>query len=531
MRVLSVGTTGGRLRPAAFLFVVTAALSMLISTPADARKRVKRKPQASSQAYAPPYAAIVVDAKTGRVLHAENEDALRYPASITKVMTLYLMFEQLERGRFTPDTMLPVSARAAAQAPSKIGLRAGASISVDDAIKSLVTKSANDMAVVVAEAIGGTVENFAVMMTRKARSLGMERTVFRNASGLPDKEQVTTASDLAILARAIQDRFPRYYSYFQTRRFDFAGRSYNNHNKLLGRVDGVDGIKTGFTRLSGFNLMTSARTGDRHIVAIVLGGRSGNSRDQIMANLVERNMPRAYAGARTAPLVAEAPLAARPAVVAAAVTNNATPGSASQVSTATIPQPVARAPEAPAPVALSVEPLQISALRPVAASVAPAPSPAPAMRWQAGPQAVAPVPDEKRVEKAVNGKTEGRLDAWSGPSGPVASALAARTEDRADLRTASIRPAPEKLLKSAPSAWVIQVGATTAADQAKDILDAAQNKAGRVLAKAEPFTEKFVHKGETFYRARFSGFAEADAARAACNALKRNGVSCFATRS
>ena len=160
---------------------------------------------------------MVVDAKTGRTLHAENEDALRHPASVTKVMTLYLLFEQLERGRISLATPLRVSANAAAQAPSKLGLEAGETIEVEDAIQALVTKSANDVAVVVAEHLGGSEEAFAAEMTRKARALGMSRTVYRNASGLPDPEQLTTARDLTVLARAVQDRFPRYYRYFQTR--------------------------------------------------------------------------------------------------------------------------------------------------------------------------------------------------------------------------------------------------------------------------------------------------------------------------
>jgi D-alanyl-D-alanine carboxypeptidase len=312
--MVSSGVAGGR-RVLSLAGLLTVSVSVLIalSSPAEAR----RKHRKAGGGYNPPYAAIVVDAKTGRVLHAQNEEALRHPASVTKVMTLYLVFEQLERGRIALDTPLQVSANAARQAPSKLGLRPGSSIAVEDAIKALVTKSANDVAVVVAENLGGSEEAFAEHMTRKARALGMSRTVYRNASGLPDPEQVTTARDLTILARAIQDRFPRHYKFFQTRAFHYAGASYRNHNKLLGRVHGVDGIKTGFTRASGFNLMTSARTDDRHIVAVVLGGRSGASRDQAMASLVKSNLPRAYAGARTAPVVAEATERPRPAVVAA----------------------------------------------------------------------------------------------------------------------------------------------------------------------------------------------------------------------
>lgn len=256
--------------------------------------------------YSPPYAAIVVDVKTGKTLHAVNADAPRIPASITKVMTLYLLFEQLEAGRLRLDTPLRVSAYAAAQAPSKLGLKPGSTISVEDAILAMVTKSANDVAMVVAENIGGSERAFAQMMTRKARALGMNRTTFYNPHGLPSSpSNITTARDLAILGQAIQDRFPRYYSYFQRRSFTFAGRTHANHNRLLGRVDGVDGIKTGFTRASGFNLVTSATDGKRRIVAVVMGGTSGASRDDEMARLVTAYLPKASTR-KGGPLVAKA---------------------------------------------------------------------------------------------------------------------------------------------------------------------------------------------------------------------------------
>jgi D-alanyl-D-alanine carboxypeptidase len=232
-------------------------------------------------------------------LQATHADALRHPASITKVMTLYMLFEQVERGRFKLNSELPVSRFAASQKPSKLNLPAGSTISVEDAIKALVTKSANDVAVVVAEAIGGSEERFGHMMTAKARSIGMSRSVFRNASGLPNPAQVTTARDLVTLGRAVHDRFPRFYHYFNTRSFEFDGYAYRNHNKLLGRIEGVDGIKTGFTRASGFNLLTSARADGRHLITVVLGGRSGRARDAQVAALVEEHLPRAVAGRRT----------------------------------------------------------------------------------------------------------------------------------------------------------------------------------------------------------------------------------------
>ena len=232
----------------------------------------------------------MIDANSGHLLHGTNADALRHPASLTKIMTLYLLFEQMEAGKFRLDSRLEVSEHASQQAPSKLGLRPGQTISVEDAIRALVTKSANDVAAVVAEAIGGDEETFARMMTRKARVLGMSRTVYANASGLPDPDQITTARDQATLGRAIQDRFPREYRYFATPVFVYRGWAMRNHNKLLGRVQGLDGIKTGYTRNSGFNLVTSVRRGPRHIVAVVLGGTSGAARDARMRVLIEQQI-------------------------------------------------------------------------------------------------------------------------------------------------------------------------------------------------------------------------------------------------
>src|SRR6195256_3858768 len=212
---------------------------------ADARRR-----KASGSNYSPAYAAIVVDANSGTVLHASNPDAPRHPASLTKIMTLYMLFERLEAGKL------------------KLDLEDGETILVEDAIKGMVTRSANDAAVVVAEALAESEEEFARLMTRKAHALGMSKTVYRNASGLPNDAQVTTARDQAILGRAIQERFPTYYKYFQTKSFVFRGHTIGNHNRLLGRVEGVDGIKTGFIRASGFNLVTSMRRDNRHLVAV-----------------------------------------------------------------------------------------------------------------------------------------------------------------------------------------------------------------------------------------------------------------------
>ncbi len=292
-------------RRTALAVAVTLVGAFLVMT-ADAEARSRNRHRAAG-AWQAGFAAIVIDAKTGKVLDEENADALRHPASLTKIMTLYLLFERIEQGKFSLKTRLNVSEYASERPPSKLGLQEGTTIAVEDAIKALVTRSANDVATVIAENIAEDEDAFAVLMTRKARALGMSNTTFKNASGLPDREQVTTARDMATLGRAIQDRFPTLYPYFSTQTFYFRGRPIANHNRLLGRVPGVDGIKTGYTNASGFNLVTSVRHKNRHIVAVVLGGRTGALRDQYMRELIADNLDDAHPGPRTAPMVAEAP--------------------------------------------------------------------------------------------------------------------------------------------------------------------------------------------------------------------------------
>ncbi len=233
------------------------------------------------------YTAIVVDAKSGKVLFARNADRRHYPASLTKMMTLYLTFEALEKGSLKLSTPLKVSRRAAGQTPSKIGLKRGQTIGVEDAILALVTKSANDAATVLAEALGGKESSFAGQMTKKAKVLGMKRTRFRNASGLPNRHQRSTARDMATLALALQRDFPQYYHYFSTREFRYKNRTFKNHNKLLHSYKGADGLKTGYIRASGFNVAISAKRGKRRLIGVVMGGRSPKWRDRKTARLMD----------------------------------------------------------------------------------------------------------------------------------------------------------------------------------------------------------------------------------------------------
>jgi D-alanyl-D-alanine carboxypeptidase len=506
---------------------VAAIASMtLLATlnPAEAKRRKR------GGGYNPPYASLVLDVKSGRTLHAVNADALRHPASITKVMTLYLLFEQIERGRFRMDSPLKVSSNAAAKAPSKLGLEAGESIDVEDAIMALITKSANDAATVIAENVSGTEEAFAAAMTRKARSLGMASTVFRNPSGLPDPEQVTTARDLSLLARAIQERFPKYYGLFSARSFHYAGATYRNHNKLLGRIQGVDGIKTGYTRASGFNLMTSAKADNRHIVAIVLGGRSGRIRDGIMSDLVVANLPRATTGPRTTSLIAEAPAQeerARPAVVSTVAYPEAAPRPSAPVAAAaptTTPQRVAT----------RLAPINVAAVQPVAAGT----TTPPALRWaaNAAPRPRADVPAAQAAPQPVAAPRAANAN-----NAPAAPANGLRPPANVQFTSSIAKTEPAKA--EAPKAevaraeapkrgegWVIQLGATDDESKARSILNSAKSRSPDMLADASAFTEKVQRGSTTLFRARFAGFDDSGDAEKACSSLKRSGFACFATR-
>ncbi len=301
MSILSKAfATSGRLRPAwsrigfAATWIVTSIFVCI-------------EPPAALAGTNPRYAAIVVDAESGTILFSRNADKLLYPASLTKVMTLYMTFEAIENGKLKLDQKLKVSKIAASRSPAKLWLQPGTTITTDQAIRALVTKSANDAATVIAEALGGTERQFAVTMTAKARQLGMNRTRFRNASGLPHSKQKSTARDLATLSRRIRSDYPQYYHYFSTKSFTHAGRTYSNHNKLLKSYPGTDGIKTGYTKASGFNLTTSADRNNVRLVGVVLGGKKSTSRDRHMKDILNRSFARVEARPDLLPAMASIP--------------------------------------------------------------------------------------------------------------------------------------------------------------------------------------------------------------------------------
>jgi D-alanyl-D-alanine carboxypeptidase len=394
-------------------FGLVAATSAIVFTTSTAEARhyrhrsyhVARHHHEERESYSPQFSSIIVDANSGATLASNSPDGVRHPASLTKIMTLYLLFERLESGKITLDTEMPVSEHASEQDPTKLDLRPGQTLRVEDAIKGVVTKSANDAAVVIAEALGGDEGDFAKMMTRKARALGMTRTTYVNASGLPADDQVTSARDQATLGRAIQDRFPRYYRYFATEAFNFRGRTVHGHNHLLGSVEGVDGIKTGYTRASGFNLVTNLRRGNRHLVGVVLGGRSGGSRDAIMRGLLAENLDKA-SGTRTVAAINER----NPADANADVAEDDAQSRPTQTVQVQGAVQVASASSEPTalPPTRSIASQRSSILAAAAASVPPAqakPEPAPLTSGVIQSQSIAAIPGSSEPMKPVKVKT------------------------------------------------------------------------------------------------------------------------------
>ncbi len=340
------------------LSLIALAVLLLVTAQADARRRHYRHRVSE---YSPAFSAAVFDLYSGRLMFSKNADQPRYPASITKVMTLYLLFDALRDGRIGMNTQLRVSAHAADQSPTKLDLSEGDKISVADAIGAIVTKSANDMAVAVAEALAGSEEEFARRMTQKARSIGMLNTTFRNASGLPNSEQATTAHDLIVLGRSILADHPERCKVFATRYFQYDGQVFRNHNTMLYTYEGMEGMKTGFTQASGFNLLATARRGDRRLLAVVLGGSSPGARNQTMRNLLDNAWPKAMtqaaarkagvavAAAKPAP-VQEAPAhEAKPAPKAAAHEEPAKVKTAGAAAAKPAPAPSSAAAPAPVP--------------------------------------------------------------------------------------------------------------------------------------------------------------------------------------
>ncbi len=420
----------------------------------------------SAPAYAAKYAGIVIDVNSGKILYSSSAESRRYPASLTKMMTLYLLFEAMDQGRVSKNSRIPMSRHAASEPPTKLGVKAGRTVRVEDAILALVTRSANDVSTAIAEYLGGSEAKFARMMTAKAHALGMKNTVYFNAHGLPDNRQVTTAKDQAILSIALRQHFPQYYGYFSTRSFRFGKQKIGNHNRLLGRVRGVDGIKTGYTRAAGFNLATSAKADGRSIVVVVLGMPTGRERNAKVTALVQRYLPRGSTR--------------KSGMVIAKVT---TPSGKLRLPEE-VPIPTARyednaAPASPATLAFAAEK---PAMPKSPSDSVPTPRPA-------------PVSDEVRAEAGV---------------------------DVDKLTTGSTK-------KDLPSGWVVQVGAAETRRDAQLLLQKVQDRGGKVLRSASAFTVAYNDNGNEVFRARFGGFQNQAQAVNTCKQLKKKGIGCWAS--
>lgn len=466
----------------ALLAATAFVLAGVLAEPADANPR---------------YAALVTDVKTGKTIFSRSADSLRYPASLTKMMTLYVLFEELDRGRFTMDSQFEVSKFAAGKPPSKIGVRPGTTIAVRDAIPALAIKSANDVAAVIAENVSGSESAFAQRMTDTARALGMKKTTFKNASGLPHPGQKTTARDMARLGLALQDRFPHHFEVFEKRRFTYKGRTYRNHNRLVGGVPGVNGIKTGYIRASGFNLVTSYERHGRQVIAVVMGGRSSASRNAHMRTLLSRHTKKASNGVRRTALAL--PPGASVAVARAPTMPRGRPG----IALASVAAPI-----------MPIPPLGMADTAPI-----------PEIRVAYAPDRASPPKDfiAETIISAVNSPHPSPADVKVAREIAIEKLIAIKSEGFApDTELDDEKPAV-----AVPNGWHVQVGASPSRSGAQNLLDKAKGKSA-LLASAESFTQPVEKGGSTLYRARFGGFDDKEAARAACASLKKNNVDCLA---
>jgi D-alanyl-D-alanine carboxypeptidase len=446
-------------------------------------------------------AAFVIDANNGKVLYSSDADALRYPASLTKMMTLYMLFEAMHSGRVTRDTSMKVSSYAAARPPTKLRLKVGSTLKVEEAILGLVTLSANDASVVIAEHLAGSEARFAAQMTAKARQLGMSRTTFRNANGLPNSEQTTTARDMATLGIALREHFPREFGYFKTKSFNFRGRTINGHNRLVGRIEGVDGIKTGYINASGYNLVSSLLRDNKKIVGVVMGGRTGAARDKQMADLLTKYLK--VASTRSGgDLIASRSTEPRVTVAAAAPTFSYQPPSSVPLPRMreTINERIAEAYGADADAAHAVARLAAAPTRPIVGRAA-----------------------LRAALKAPRPSGSAPVNALA-PSGPVPPGDIPTGRDFDPMTTGTILA---RAASPQTSPWVVQIAAMPEQSRALEMLAQAKARGGSALSNAQPFTESVSSGSQTLYRARFAGFQSRTEANRACDALKQQAYNCY----
>lgn len=542
-------------KPLFRLGIAILAAGLTLAAPVDAATRHRNRapaPRAAHKVTPLPGsptdpdkdAALILDGATGKVLYARNETAERHPASLTKMMTLYMLFEALKAGKITMQTPMPVSSHAAQQKPTKLSLRKGTTITVDTAIRAIVIRSANDVAVVVAEALGGTELHFAQMMTEKARALGMRETYYHNASGLPDPLQITTATDLSVLARHLAYDFPQYYPFFALPGFNYKGVYYPTHDNLIGRYPGADGIKTGFTVASGFNLTSSVVRGGVHLIGIVMGGRTAVRRDMEMMRLLDTAFAQiesnpALVARGPVPWTAVADLGKQPAVAGFTLPAT-TPPAAQFAALSAVPPSIPATDDEDAAESRRAPDENFSALHsqaPQLETLAQPPRPAPvsAVPPSIAQAAAAPLPSIKP------GAHEAGLN--SSAAMPAPQARPAQTSDTSTKTVAvaalpKMRPALRTdagegdmdltAMAAAGRNWTIQIGAYADQAFAKAQLDAYAQKSMDVLGQAARLVVPFqASDGHTMYRARFGLFAERKA-REVCDRLTQRGQTCFA---
>ncbi|QQR40548.1 D-alanyl-D-alanine carboxypeptidase [Devosia rhizoryzae] len=484
---------------AAFFLVFTVSLAA--AAPTQAIENLRK------------YAGIVVDAKSGEILYEDNADSKRYPASVAKVMTLYVLFQELQAGNLSLSSKMTVSRHAASAVPTKLGLRAGSTIAVEDAIKSLVTLSANDMARVIAEHISGSEEKFAERMTATARAMGMSSTTYRNASGLPDGGQTTTVRDQAILGIAIYQHFPNYYEFFQTTSFRYNGKTYGNHNRVLGYMGAVDGIKTGYINAAGSNLLTAARKDNRHIVVVAFGFNSAASRDEKVRQLVANYLPKGRRGDYLQQAMVPQPGRQSTTQFALAQPRKPTfamPTPMPDFRLAALVAANGSQPQAQPQVAVA------AAIAPAAMPV-PTPSAAEAVTALAAPTQAAPAYPSQDV-----------IGAWLSDTYNLGAPPSALGQTAPSAPLAFDATQTNSVLQATPiSGWIVQIGAGPSEDSARSMLSDAAGKVGG-LGDFRSYVERFDKNGQTFYRARFVGFGDRDDANAMCSRLKDQNLSCLA---
>ena len=433
----------------------------------------------------PKFAALTVDARNGKVLFQENADGIRHPASLTKMMTLYVLFQDLKAGKINLDSPIRMSARAAGMAPSKLGVKPGKTITVETAIRALVVKSANDVAAAVAENLGGTEAAFAKRMTRTARALGMSRTTFVNASGLPDSDQVTTARDMATLGLRLMRDYPQYYPYFRATSFTYAGRTIKGHNRLLGKFEGTDGIKTGYIHASGFNLVSSARRGQKRLVGVVLGGKTGNSRNAYMMKMLEKQFPRAANGKTIA----------------------AMPGSSKGVI-----DPLEVAGEAPGK-------------KPERSVVASGNTDDAGLKAKIAEVQAAEPEEGDTGDEAQDEGTDGTTKVIKAELGGQQLPAELPFEVKSPAQKSDV-DAQVVASVAAEGDWTIQVGAFYKKTDARAYLLQVQEKFGKVLAGKTALTVAVKKGKKTTYRSRFTGFSK-NSAKAACKQIAKTKSGCY----